>query len=511
MRIAVIEDEGPIRKGLVKMLPKLNPEYQVVAEAANGVEGLREIERTKPDVVILDVQMPEMDGLSMLAQLRLRGSKVRAIVLTAYSDFAYAKRAIELGIDHYLLKPIRIQEMKEKLEVIEGELKTEEGREKLRRAWLSLEQIFRSCILAEMPVDEELGKVTKERYGLEISEPLVIFSVWLGDQYHVYKDSVTTVLELYTGRVLDYQSIVLPSIRYHLVAVVLYHIRDRQKVQKRYEEVVIPAIRREVGDPAIFAWVRCENMAQLSAAFMRMLENRQWNISFPVGTLICEERLEAMKLQKFPYSIDVEAQLKHSVTEKNHQRFQKLFYQLKRDCTKGLYHPDEIREACVRLCLAVLSLAQALGRVERTIATSEIVGAVTQALTWNRIEEMFEKLYESAAQKKEENGEISELIRRAKKLIGEYYSQGITLEELAQRLHVTEEYLSTQFRKETGLSFTEMVRGYRIDRIKELLMHSDLKLSQIADMVGYSDPKYMSKVFKEEVGVLPTEFRKRNL
>ena len=74
---------------------------------------------------------------------------------------------------------------------------------------------------------------------------------------------------------------------------------------------------------------------------------------------------------------------------------------------------------------------------------------------------------------------------------------------------MTEEYLSTRFKKETGKSFTETIRKFRIEKIKELLRMSTLKLNQIADIVGYSDPKYMSKVFKEEVGILPSEYRKQ--
>ena len=90
------------------------------------------------------------------------------------------------------------------------------------------------------------------------------------------------------------------------------------------------------------------------------------------------------------------------------------------------------------------------------------------------------------------------------------YLKEHTLEELAERLCVTDEYLSTLIKKETGMSFTETLRKVRIERMKELLLHSGLKLNQIAEMVGYSDPKYMSKVFKEEVGMLPAQFRKQN-
>ena len=82
--------------------------------------------------------------------------------------------------------------------------------------------------------------------------------------------------------------------------------------------------------------------------------------------------------------------------------------------------------------------------------------------------------------------------------------------EIAEKLHVTEEYLSTQFRKETGRTFTETIRGYRLEHVKKLLTVTNWKLTKIAEMVGYTDPKYMSRVFKEETGMLPLEYRKKN-
>ena len=80
----------------------------------------------------------------------------------------------------------------------------------------------------------------------------------------------------------------------------------------------------------------------------------------------------------------------------------------------------------------------------------------------------------------------------------------------ARRLHVTEQYLGTQLKKETGSSFTEIIRRYKIAHVKQLLLDTELKLNQIASMAGFSDPKYMSKVFKQEVGMLPNEYRRMN-
>ena len=83
MKIAVIEDEKPIREGLVHILNKISPEYQVVGSAENGVEGLILLEEEMPDLIMLDIQMPDMDGLQMLKEARARGIYTKVIILTA--------------------------------------------------------------------------------------------------------------------------------------------------------------------------------------------------------------------------------------------------------------------------------------------------------------------------------------------------------------------------------------------------------------------------------------------
>lgn len=99
-------------------------------------------------------------------------------------------------------------------------------------------------------------------------------------------------------------------------------------------------------------------------------------------------------------------------------------------------------------------------------------------------------------------------VKRAKSMIHEFYQTGITLDEIASKLHITPEYLGTQFHREVGVNFSTYLRNYRIGKAKELLCGTTLKLYEIAERVGYADPKYFSKVFREATGVLPAEYRK---
>lgn len=111
LKILVIDDETTVRKGIILGVDWAAMDCVVVGEATNGLEGLDAVERYNPNLIITDVRMPKMDGLEMLQELRSRGNRARVILLTAYSEFAYARSALQLGASDYLLKPFRNQEL----------------------------------------------------------------------------------------------------------------------------------------------------------------------------------------------------------------------------------------------------------------------------------------------------------------------------------------------------------------------------------------------------------------
>ena len=98
MKFLIVEDEIRIREGIRRLLPKLDAENEIAAEAENGEQGLALIQRVQPDVIITDVRMPVMDGLSMLEEAYREGCAAKAIVLSAYSEFEYARSALRLGV-----------------------------------------------------------------------------------------------------------------------------------------------------------------------------------------------------------------------------------------------------------------------------------------------------------------------------------------------------------------------------------------------------------------------------
>lgn len=110
-KILVVDDENLVRKGIVMETDWARLDCMVVAEAANGEEGLEAIHKYRPDLVICDIRMPKMDGIKMVTELRNEGNETYVIFLTAYDDFAYAQNAVKLGASDYLLKPFEDGEL----------------------------------------------------------------------------------------------------------------------------------------------------------------------------------------------------------------------------------------------------------------------------------------------------------------------------------------------------------------------------------------------------------------
>lgn len=123
LKVLVVDDEMFVRKGIVMEVDWASLDCVVVAEAANGLEGIEAVHKYDPDLIICDIRMPKMNGIEMLRELRREGSQVQVIFLTAYSEFDYARDALKLLAADYLLKPFEdgeleatVLQVKERLE-----------------------------------------------------------------------------------------------------------------------------------------------------------------------------------------------------------------------------------------------------------------------------------------------------------------------------------------------------------------------------------------------------------
>lgn len=139
----------------------------------------------------------------------------------------------------------------------------------------------------------------------------------------------------------------------------------------------------------------------------------------------------------------------------------------------------------------------------------EILDKIMGAMLFQELEGTVERLLEQIClEEEQEDGTAHLTVRRMKSMIHEFYQSGITLDEIALKLNVTPEYLSMQFHKEVGETYSSYMKNYRVSKAKELLVGTQMKQYEIARQVGYADSKYFGKVFRECTGYSPAEYRK---
>lgn len=510
MRIVIVEDEIRIREGISKLLGKIDPSYEIVGEAENGWAGLELVKAARPDLVITDIKMPEMDGLQMLEEFHKDGLLIKAIVLSAYSEFAYAQQAIHLGVSEYILKPVAVGELAQSLKNVEDQLKEarrNEGEhpEKLR----SLENICIGLLMGTVAADRELETYLSGQYGIDPGGEFALLSFYLGKQYE--RERKHTAIEIETmlkgmGGV--------PHCLFHLpekseILVLLYRWGDLAKAEREISNYLVH--HRGIGQRAVSAgWYAFQGLSRLSGAFQTLQKYMDWALVLGSSVLIVYPKITQVQTQPLSYPVELEKEMRRELCAGRQKRIQQVGRAFREYFANGtVYAPREIKESYVRFLWSILNVGKEID-IEplKAVGQQELLEDIMSAVTYDELEEILAGV--TARIPVEGERDDNYLIQRTKSLIHEFYRQGITLDEIAGQLKITPEYLGMQFHRETGSNFSSYMKKYRVKKAKELLIGSRMKLYEIASAVGYSDPKYFSRVFKEVTGELPAEYRKRH-
>ncbi len=504
MRIIIVEDEIRIREGLRKLLDRLDEDYQVVGEADDGRGGLELCRELSPDLVITDVQMPEMDGLEMLKALSEEGIPAKAIVLSAYSEFEYARTAMKLGVTEYLLKPLSLNDLSQALEHIKQQIAEDKSRKPEQIGTLS--QTFREIINGRIRLDEETASYLFKTYQIEAGQNYVILLAYLGGHYNneasLYSKRLSGVLSAYKG--IDY-CILEDEYRRSLVAVIC-HYESRADLERWIQYQLL----QQVSGGLVCGLIEVEGLEKLKQGFACLYPYMDWNISFQSDILISYPKITQVRTHLCVYPQEIEAKMKAAVCSADPDREHRLMDKFMDSFRDGkVYDPREIKESYVRFIWAVLEIAKDVGYPQAgKIRRQKLLEQIMNAKTREELSEVCRDILDILTKGGEEPDSSNLTVKRAKSMIHEFYHTGITLEEIASRLNITPEYLGSQFHKETGTTFSAYMKNFRISKAKELLVGTSLKLYEIAERVGYSDPKYFSKVFRDVTGSLPAEYRK---
>ncbi len=510
MKILVVEDEIRIRKGICDLLMKFFPQHEVVGSAENGKEGCELFMRTYPDLIITDVKMPEMDGLEMLAELTRGNYKYKAIVISAYAEFAYAQQAILYGVSVYLIKPLIVSEFLQAINSIETVLDEDYDAEN-PGALGKLDYILFGLIFGDMQLDGSLLDFLADKYELSADNDFMELQIYLSceeERLHPEKNDIVLLLQGIPG--LRYCLLKPPKEKKLLL--IIYRYDNFSALERLIQNKLLSGAGQKDRPDWNVGCIIAEGIDNLKSCYRTLSNAMDWNISLGGNVLISYPKVLQIQTSVCIYPIAIEDRLKLSICSCDYPKTIKCIREFQEYFGSGtVYSPKEIKDSFVRFIWALLNTAKEIGILHKPVDHQDILIKVMESVNrselWSVTDEVSNFITASGEVALGEKS-LSFHVQRAKNIVTEYYYSGITLDEIASRLCITPEYLSLQFHKETGMKFSDFIRDFRIGKAKELLISSHMKIFVVAERVGYSNAKYFSRVFKECTGQLPADYRR---
>lgn len=480
--LLIVDDEEIEREGMAQFIPWDSYEIKVVSTARNGAEGLEKIAKFRPDLAIVDIKMPVMNGIEMIRQAKEQYPDMTFVVLSGYGDYEFTSQAMELGVRHYILKPCDESKMIPVLNKAFAEL--EEARKKNARSEkletearllkpYAREQLFRDLLLGKAQASSGARQLVDELGGEQRMVLLLDFRLKRGfdslERYvvgNMLGDLLPDGTLLMTTGV-DRDVLVLADAMAE--SSVETAVQVLKKEFKRFETL-----------PMLSSASRTGTLAELSVLFRQAQELLQLNMDENEPALLRPSRNAALP-ETVNEIFDLEALRQTGSYE---ELLQELAFSFAKMEAKD-YRPQQRQKLC-ELAWKLL--------FEDKAAPEDSLPAWADALTaaWNhpqpdaRSREIFLAIYENLPEPE------------------------FSLQTIAQqRLFMSEDHLRRIFSQMTGNRFSAYLEHCRITQARRLLeFQPDMKISRLAELVGYPlDGQYFSKVFRKICGVTPTEYR----
>lgn len=542
LKIFLAEDEVVVRETIKRMIPWEELGFELVGEAADGEMALPLLIRQQPDLLITDIKMPFMDGLTLarLAKKEIPGLKV--VILSGYDDFNYAKQAIGIGVEDYLLKPITKNALIERLSEIrsryEHEKTQKEYYEKFQREMQAYEKnssrdFFEALVDGSMDMMEVYKRA--EKLGLDIvaeAYNVLIFTMNCDEDFSGQRDEYSSweaeSLELLENFFAGHSSGMLFRSNIFSYGVLLKGQRETIEENTRAcVDEIRKILSRQDGRREWFLAVgqSVERLSQIqksyhtaSRAFSQrylydeniLYYDEMETMEHPGGQAETEDNAYLQKvdvnalnpaiLQKF---------LSNGLQEETENFVKDYFYAIGQEPMESLVFRNYV---ILNVRFSVISFIKGLG-----CDTNEMESADTEEVLAESGKNMesaiayAKKMISQAIEIRDQNSgnKNRSILKTAVDFIDSHYmEEDISLNTVANVANVSSNHFSALFSQNMGQTFIEYLTTLRMNKAKELLRCTGMRSSEIAGEIGYKDAHYFSYLFKKTQGMTPSDYRK---
>lgn len=528
--VLIVDDEHLVRYGIKSMIDWEKIGFTVVGDASNGKEGLLAFEQHKPDVIITDIKMPVMDGLEMIGRIRDFDKSSKVIVLTCMQDFEFARTALRMGAADYLIKSDMMPDDLQAVMVgVKEQLDSERGVAQAQE--MNVENIEFKENIAKEKFLWELSQGTLPRTYLTdehlstlgltgFSDHLTVWMIGMDyldkklstmqeDDKHTFltetQELIRTVLatrrdisfELFSGQTGIWNVLCLSRSgdereSVELAAAIIDQFRIKLNctvtigISSTFAELI--DIHKFYGQAAY-----CYRQKLFLGCGKLFHADRLLPIQENSGAVLS---IHYKKLNEWVYALN-----RHEL----HTSLHRIFEEAART-----RNDEKVHMLAIELLMNLTNIYAEMMRDSEQLyeRKKQFYEEIKWLETIDDYREWFLAAYDElishiADVYNEDKSSIDKVVR----YIEEHYQEELSLQQLSEYAHLSKNYFANLFKKEVGESFVEYVTRIRMDKAKLLLESTELKISQIGPMVGITDSKYFSKVFKKITGISPLEYR----
>jgi two-component system response regulator YesN len=495
VKLIIADDESLARVSLTSMIKEMEAAWNIVGEATNGEELLTLLAEHKPNIAIVDIRMPKLDGLKAIERGKSVSPLTKWIIVSGFTDFAYAQQAVKLGASEYLVKPVNPTELERVLLNIYRDNKEyiallnqqfENSVFALCNHLTSLEQEQRGSLFYS-------GRFIGWTFALDTALPVDHAAALERSFYERLRDRLNDDLAYGMNAAL----ISLPNSE--LAVVTAWDPEKDASGRRRVAEFLraISSIAAEFNsEEAMMTILAGEECSGFEAMNEQLLQLQMWadlRALCGIGRSLSYSRLAEQAevpgmLETGRYLCELENHLKNKLI---------LNYRQSVNSLETAFYKYKWLESARERAHAVMFLRAVTGL---DIADNLSANVVIRMLQQHGEETLRGKHPKDAA--------AGDVIEQAIRYVDKHYAEDISIGQIAADLDVSAAYLSSSFHKKTGVPYVKYVTRIRMYKAQELLLETNLQVKQIAEKVGYYSTRHFTKLFTEAFGSYPSDYRK---
>ena len=492
--VLIVDDEKIEREGLKYLLSREEGERNVF-EASNGKQALQIIRSEDIQLVLTDIKMPHMDGLELSRRAKEENPALQIIIFSGYSDFTFAQEAIRYGVTEYILKPVNPEDFHkviQKAEKVIEQRKKKESREIKGKNFLQNYLYSGKLETLEKAKDMiDLEKWNGWHCGILLESDVAFFDTaeeTLEEEIQKELRRVCFYLNLNARQsLLLFQDVYCD---YQLVANHLYNFMKR-----KYRDSFYLAVSRK--------FEGCECLPEILEQLEQQMEEKFYH---PEKHVFSNED-DVLKLSVGEVQdSQIMQMISEDITRKDTDQLRKHFA-----CLKEKYH-DNTKYSAMYIKFVFSNVIQELFQENQFSGERRLEHEIERLYNCRNIMEILEvtedniKEYEAFLDRSMSSSRNE--VAAVKNYIYQHYEEDLNLEMLAEKVYLSSGYLSFIFKKETGMNLNRYIRVFRMEKAKELLCSTNMKVAQVSEHVGFANVSYFCRSFREYYGSSPESYRK---